>query len=168
MLGLLAACVHPPPLPPPPPAAAPDQSSAERESQHRAALALHAQVREAHQLPRTVSGDAKAFVDAAENGGRYALLFALERPDSLRIDALMPWGEPAASLVTTSGHLFFRDQRRKQFYRGPATPRNLSLLLPAPLTDIELIALLSGALPELPGGEPSEVEDAGEGKRGTD
>ncbi len=125
---------------------------------------LLSRLRLAHEKPSTVSGDAKAFVDAAENGGRYSLLFAIARPDSLRIDALMPWGEPAASLVTRAGRLLFRDDRRKQFFRGASTPRNLSLLLPSPLTDSELIDLLCGAMPELPGADPAAIEDAGDGR----
>ncbi len=160
----LCACPRPPPLPPPPTAPSSGLSAAERQAQRDAAEALLERIRAAHQKPLTVSGDAKAFVDAAENGGRYALMFAVQRPDSLRIDALMPWGEPAASLVTSGGRMAFLDDRNKKFYRGASTPRNLSLLLPAPLADTELVALLSGALPELPGGEPSLVEEAGEGK----
>jgi len=164
-LCAFAACVHPPPLPPPPVDPAPGASAAELRANAEAAESLLLKIRAAHQQPVTVSGDAKAFVDAEQNGGRYALMFALRRPDALRIDALMPWGEPAASLVTSGGKLLFRDDRRKEFYRGASTPRNLSLLLPAPLTDRELIDLLAGAMPELPGADAFSVEDAGDGKK---
>jgi hypothetical protein len=75
------------------------------------------------------------------------------RPASLRIDALLPWGEPAATLVAHEGLFFYRDERRKQFLRGPSTPANLARLLPAPLTDDELCALFAGDLPDLPGAE---------------
>jgi hypothetical protein len=161
--SLALSCVHPPPLPPAP--AEPQIPAAEREANRAAAESLLVRVRQAHQKPVTVTGDAKAFVDAAENGGRYALMFAVQRPDSLHIDALLPWGEPAASLVTSQGKMAFRDDRQKKFYRGTSNPRNLSLLLPAPLADTELIALMTGSLPELPGGEASSVEDAGDGRQ---
>ena len=163
LASLVVSCVHAPPLPPPP--TEPEIPAAQRAANRAAAESLLVRVRQAHQKPVTVTGDAKAFVDAAENGGRYALMFAVQRPDSLHIDALLPWGEPAASLVTSQGKMAFRDDRQKKFYRGTSNPRNLSLLLPAPLADTELIALMTGSLPELPGGEPSSVEDAGDGRQ---
>ena len=122
-------------------------------------------LRAAHRLPETLSAEAKAFVDAAEGGGRYGLLIAIVRPSSLRIDALTPWGEPAASLVAHQGRFYLRDQRNGVFLRGASSPKNLARLLPAPLRDDELAALLCGAPPELPGAEPLRSEDAGDGKR---
>ena len=122
-------------------------------------------LRAAHRLPETLSAEAKAFVDAAEGGGRYGLLIAIQRPSSLRIDALTPWGEPAASLVAHQGRFFLRDQRNGVFLRGPSSPRNLARLLPAPLRDDELASLLCGAPPELAGAEVRSSEDLGDGRR---
>src|SRR5439155_6661586 len=45
------------------------------------------QVRKAHTIPDTLSCDAKAFVEAPENGGRYTLHVSVKRPASLRIEA---------------------------------------------------------------------------------
>jgi hypothetical protein len=129
------------------------------------ATALLERVSAAHARPVTLSADAKAFVDAAEGGGRYGLLIAVQRPDSLRIDALLPWGDPAATLVAHQGRFFLRDERSHVFLRGRSTPRNLARLLPAPLRDDELIALLLGGAPELPGASAVRVEDAGDGNR---
>lgn len=125
------------------------------------APALWAQVRTAHRLPETLSGEAKAFVDAPENGGRYGLNLSVKRPASLRIEALTPLGDPAALLVADRGRFALLDLRNNVFYRGPSTPENLSRLLPAPLRDDELVALLLGDVPELPAARPVSVRRDG-------
>lgn len=123
--------------------------------------ALWAQVGAAHRLPETLSGEAKAFVDAPENGGRYGLNLSVKRPASLRIEALTPLGDPAAVLVADRGRFALLDLRNNVFYRGPSTPENLSRLLPAPLRDDELVSLLLGAVPELPQARPVSVRNDG-------
>ena len=61
---LLCACAaHAPPAGPPPDA-----------------VELFERAQAAHKIPITMSCDAKAFVDAPENGGRYALHIAVKRP----------------------------------------------------------------------------------------
>jgi Domain of unknown function (DUF4292) len=125
------------------------------------AAALWDQTRAAHRLPETLSGEAKAFVDAPENGGRYGLNLAVKKPRSIRIEALTPLGDPAAVLIATEGRFALLDLRSDVFYRGPSTPENLSRLLPAPLRDDELVALLTGGIPELPSAQPVEVRRDG-------
>jgi hypothetical protein len=66
-------------------------------------------------------------------------------------------------LVADKGRFALLDLRNNVFYRGPASPENLSRLLPAPLRDEELVALLTGAIPELPGAYPSSVKREGDG-----
>lgn len=144
---LAAACSHAPPVMPP----------GELDPQ-----ALLEAARAAHRVPETLSGDAKAFVDAPQNGGRYALRLAVKRPASIHLEANTPIGDPAAILVADKGRFALLDLRANVFYRGPATPRNLSRLLPAPLTPEELVAFLTGTFPELPG---ARVEAARLGDR---
>src|SRR5205823_15052195 len=127
--------------------------------------ALDEMVKKAHAVPATLSCDAKAFVEAPENGGRYALHIAVQRPSSIRIEALTPMGDPAAVLVADQGRFALMDLRNNVFYRGPATPENLSRLIPAPLRDEEPVALITGAIPELPGGRPDTAARAGDGYR---
>jgi outer membrane biogenesis lipoprotein LolB len=129
------------------------------------AAALWAQAQAAHRLPATVSAEGKAFVDAPENGGRYALNLSVKKPDSLRIEALTPLGDPAAVLIAHEGRFALLDLRNHVFYRGPSTPENLSRLLPAPLRDDELVALFTGGIPELVGAEPVEVRRDGDDVR---
>lgn len=126
-------------------------------------VAFFERLKAAHQKPATLSCDAKAFVDAPENGGRYALHVAVQRPRSIRIEALTPLGDPAAVLVAHQGKFALLDLRRNLFYRGSSTPQNLSRLLPAPLRDDELVALLTGSFPELPSAEPISVAREGDG-----
>lgn len=125
--------------------------------------ALLAQARAAHALPQTLTCDAKAFVEARQNGGRYALHISVRRPASLRIEALTPLGDPAAVLVADGGRFALLDLRNGVFYKGPATPANLSRLIPAPLRDEELVSLVTGAIPELPGGVPQAAKRKGDG-----
>jgi hypothetical protein len=127
--------------------------------------ALYIQGRKAHGVPETLTCDAKAFVEAPENAGRYALHVSVKRPASLRIEALSPIGDPAAVLVADQGRFALLDLRNNVFYRGPATPENLSRLIPAPLRDEELVALITGDIPELPGGRPDSAARDGDGYR---
>jgi hypothetical protein len=127
------------------------------------AIALFERAQAAHKIPLTMTCNAKAFVDAPQNGGRYALHIAVKRPASLHIEALSPLGDPAAVLVADKGKFALLDLRNNVFYRGPATPENLSRLLPAPLRDEELVALLTGAIPDLPGAVPQSSRRKGDG-----
>jgi len=121
------------------------------------------QIEKAHAEPQTLSASGKAAVDAPENGGRYQIQIVVRRPASLRIAALDPLGNPAALLVADGGRFALLDLRSNVFYRGPSTPENLSRLIPQPLRDEELVALILGALPPLPGARPVEAHRAGEG-----
>ena len=125
--------------------------------------ALYAQAQVAHRIPETLSCDGKAFVEAPENGGRYALHISVKRPASIRIEALTPLGDPAAVLVADQGKFALLDLRNNVFYRGPATPRHLSRLIPAPFTPAELVALITGSIPELPGAQPQSAKRDGDG-----
>src|SRR3954453_23282398 len=125
--------------------------------------ALYIQARKAHGGPETLTCDAKAFVEAPENGGRYALHLSVKRQTSLRIEALTPMGDPAAVLVADQGRFALLDLRNNVFFRGPATPENLSRLIPAPLRDEELVALISGDIPELPDARPESARRSGDG-----
>jgi Domain of unknown function (DUF4292) len=127
--------------------------------------ALYIETKKAHGVPETLTCDAKAFVEAPENAGRYALHIAVKRPASLRIEALTAMGDPAAVLVADRGRFALLDLRSNVFYRGPATPENLSRLIPAPLRDEELVSLITGDIPELPGGRPDSATREGDGYR---
>jgi len=126
-------------------------------------VALLEQIEKAHSEPQTLSASGKAAVDAPENGGRYQIQIVVRRPASLLIAALDPLGNPAALLVADGGRFALLDLRSNVFYRGPSTPENLSRLIPEPLRDEELVALVLGALPPLPGARPVEAHRLGDG-----
>jgi len=125
--------------------------------------ALYFQAKKAHMVPATLSCDAKAFVEAPQNAGRYALHVSVKRPASLRIEALTPMGDPAAVLVADQGRFALLDLRDYVFYRGPATSENLSRLIPVPLRDDELVSVITGDIPELPDGRPESATRDGDG-----
>jgi hypothetical protein len=125
--------------------------------------ALYIQAKKAHAVPDTLSADARAFVEAPQNGGRYSLHVFVRRPASLRMEALTPTGDIAAVLVADQGKFALLDLRENVFYRGPATPENLSRLIPAPLRDEELVALIAGDIPELPDSRPESARRTGDG-----
>ena len=124
---------------------------------------LYAQVQAAHRVPETLSCQAKAIIEAPENSGRWPLHILARRPGSLRLEGLTPLGDPAAILVADQGRFAFADLRNNVFFRGPATPRNLSRLIPAPLTADEIVALITGAVPDLPNGVPQSAKREGDG-----
>jgi hypothetical protein len=163
--ALVAACAQTRPLARPlgedlPPAVASGPETSRALARQRAAEA-QALLEALRAVPRarTVSGDAKAFVDAPERGGRYPLFFAVQAPGSLRLDALTPLGDPAVVLVAHEGRFGLYDVREGAYFRGAATAKNLARLLPARLDAAELVALLTGGAPELAGASPLEVRD---------
>lgn len=127
--------------------------------------ALYIQAKKAHGLPLTLSCDAKAFVEAPQNDGRYTLHLSVRRPASIRMEAITPMGDPAAVLVADKGRFALLDLRNNVFYRGPSTPENLSRLIPDPLRDDELVSLVTGDIPELPDSRPDSAAREGDGYR---
>ena len=125
---------------------------------------LAARIERAHAVPESLSAEGKAFVDAPRNGGRYPFQISIRRPAALRIAALDPLGNPAAVLVADdAGRFALLDGRANVYYRGPATAENLARLIPAPLRPEELVALLLGGPPPLPGGAPASAYGSGDG-----
>ena len=127
--------------------------------------ALYIQAKKAHGVPVTLSCDARAFVEAPNNDGRYTLHLSVRRPASIRMEAITPMGDPAAVLVADRGRFALLDLRNNVFYRGPSTPENLSRLIPAPLRDDEMVALITGDIPELPDSRPESAARDGDGYR---
>jgi outer membrane biogenesis lipoprotein LolB len=148
LLVVLAACPRPQQLPSGP---MPEAQS------------LYEQALKAHALPDHLLANVKAGVSAPQNGGRYSLHLAAKKPDSIRVEALNPVGDPALILVASRGTFMMLNLRDNLFQQGPATPRNLSRFLPTPLRAEELVALVLGAIPELPDGQPTDVRREGDG-----
>jgi len=135
----LAGCPRVPP---------PDLSTDPRE--------LLAEVRAHQARVLRVSGSARLGLSSPSGGGSVEALVAPERPDRLRVELLDFFGGPLAALAVRDGRFVYFDARRGTWYRGAATPANLARLLPVGIAPVELVAVLCGSAPLLPG-EPSEV-----------
>jgi outer membrane biogenesis lipoprotein LolB len=113
---------------------------------------LARQVSEAQGRVRSVRGSARVTIASPGLSGTLQELAAAEKPDRVRLETVDFFGNPAALLVAADGRFAFLDQRAGVFYRGDATPENVSRLLPVVLPVEELVTILCGSAPLLPGG----------------
>lgn len=118
--------------------------------------ALLDQVAAGQRRVQRVSGRARVKVSSPSLSGTVSELIAAEKPDRVHLETLDFFGNPAAVLVAADGRFALHDARGKVFYRGPATPANISRLLPFDLPIEELVTILCGSAPLLPG-KPLEV-----------
>jgi outer membrane lipoprotein-sorting protein len=157
-LAALAACA-PPHAPPP------DLSLDPAE--------LLAQVKGEQAKVRSVRGEARVRVEGEKLKGAVRELVAAGKPDRLRVDTLDFFGNPVAKLATSGGRFTLYDARARVVYRGAATPRNLSRLVPLPLPADVLVTILCGSAPLIDGrpaaAEPGKgvvvLELAGDGRK---
>jgi outer membrane biogenesis lipoprotein LolB len=136
---LAAACAHGPPR-----------------NLAREPSALLDQVLAAQRRVQRVQGTARVRIASPTLSGTVTELVAAEKPDRVHLETLDFFGDPAAVLVAGGGRFALWDAREKVFYRGAATPANVSRLLPFDLPVEELVTILCGSAPILPG-EPLEV-----------
>jgi Domain of unknown function (DUF4292) len=122
---------------------------------------LAEQLRSVQAKTRTVRGSARLEVKSPGLSGTVLEFIAAEKPDKVHLETLDFFGNPAAVLVAEGGRFAFLDARAGLLYRGDATPDNVSRLLPIVVPIDELVTILCGSAPLLPG-EPVEVtiEDA--------
>lgn len=106
---------------------------------------LLAAVRAREARVQRVSGSARLRLESPRGSGSFDALAAAERPDRLRLELLDFFGGPVALLVASGSRFAFLDARRGIWYRGPATPENLSRILPVPVTVEELAAAACGS-----------------------
>lgn len=94
---------------------------------------------------------AKAAIDHFGKEGRVRgelMLYAVA-PESLRMDAVSPFGATLATLASDGKQFSLYDMREKRFLHGPAAPCNIARLTGVPLPGHVLIGLLRGLPPEL-------------------
>lgn len=140
LLALAAGCVRAPP---------PDLSADPAQ--------LLAEVRAREARVQRVAGSARLRLESPEGSGSLDALAAAERPARLRLELLDFFGGPVGLLVAADGRLTFLDARRGVWYRGAATPENLSRILRVPLTVEDLAAAACGS-PLLIEGAPRSAE----------
>lgn len=142
-LLLLAACARVPPA-----------------NLSRDPSALLDQVRAEQARVQRVSGAARLRVWSPSFSGVVTEFVAAEKPDRVHLETLDFFGAPVMVLVAGDGRFALHDVRNKVFYRGAASPRNISRLLPFELPVEELVTVLCGSAPLLPG-TPLEVGQDG-------
>jgi hypothetical protein len=118
--------------------------------------ALLDQVRGAQDRVQRVRGSARVKISSPGGSGSAIEFAAAEKPDRVRLETLDFFGNPVAVLVAADGRFGFHDARANVFYRGDATPENVSRLLPVVMPVEELVVILCGSAPLLPGA-PLEV-----------
>ncbi len=118
--------------------------------------ALLEQVQAAQARARRVRGSARVHISSPQLSGTITEFIAAEKPDRLRLETVDFFGNPAAVLVSAGGRFEFLDTRANVLYRGEASPENVSRLLPVVLPVEELVTILCGSAPILPG-KPLEV-----------
>ena len=121
---------------------------------------LLAAVRAAQGRVARVQGSAKVRIDSPEVSGWVDEFAAAEKPDRVRLETRDFFGNVASVLVADGGRFALYDARGKVYYRGEATPENVSRLLPLALPPAELADLLCGTAPLL-AGAPRQVEVRG-------
>jgi hypothetical protein len=118
--------------------------------------ALLEQVQQAQARVKAVRGSARVRISSPDLSGTVTEFVAAAKPDRVHLETLDFFGNPAAVLVAAGGRFAFFDGRAKVYYRGDATPENISRLLPVVLPVEELVTILCGSAPLLPG-RPVEV-----------
>lgn len=136
---LLAGCVHRPALRPPP--------------EPLTAAQVLARARAADAAVVGLRGEARLKLRTREGRGAVTLYVAVQRPGLLRLESLDFFGRPQAVLVSDGERFGLHQVTEGRFYRGPASPENLSRFLPVVLPAGELLALLLGQAPLLAGAE---------------
>ncbi|WP_242361809.1 DUF4292 domain-containing protein [Anaeromyxobacter sp. SG17] len=122
---------------------------------------LLAQVRAAQAQVQRVSGEARVKVEAKGMRSWVSVreFIAAEKPDRLHVEVLDFFGNVGAVLVAEGGRFQLYDAKERVFYRGEATPENLSRLVPLPLPAEDLVTLLCGSAPLLETPVDVEVRD---------
>jgi outer membrane lipoprotein-sorting protein len=70
-----------------------------------------------------------------------------ERSGRLRFETLSPFEQPLSTLVSDGKQFALYDLAKKRYYHGPATPQNISRLLPIRMRGQDIAQLLMGEPP---------------------
>lgn len=98
----------------------------------------------------SLKGDAKLHVDGPQGKGAVALFAAVTHPAYIHIEQLDFFGRPQGVFVTDGTRFGLYLAQDGKYYRGPATPANLSRFLPLVMPPAELAAVMLGRAPRIP------------------
>lgn len=106
---------------------------------------------------KSISGGAKVDAFTREGRARVREVVVAERSGRLRFETLSPFEQPLSTLTSDGKNFALYELEKKRFYRGRATPMNISRLLPIRMRGEELAQLLLGE-PPLVAAQPSALE----------
>src|SRR5205823_13769959 len=82
--------------------------------------------------------------------GVVTLYMAITHPSLIHLEGLNFFGKPEKVLVSDGQTFGLYDATAGKYIKGPATPENISLVLPVALPPQELTALMLGRAPRIP------------------
>ena len=114
-------------------------------------------------LIKGVSGTAK--VDHVSRQGRivFKQVVVATRPALLHLETLSPFDHPVSVLVSDGKKFSLYDMGKRIYYYGPASPRNISRILPIILHGWEVVEILLGGAPLLKYDSAELIADRGDG-----
>jgi len=95
----------------------------------------------------SIKGEGRLRVEAPGSKGAPQVFVAAARPAFLRFEVLGFFGQPEAILVSNGKSFALLQNDQRKYFRGPASPENISRLLPVVLPGPELVRILLGAAP---------------------
>ena len=121
-----------------------------KDGEPRSAEELLRRINVAESQIHSLKGDAKLIVDAPQGKGAVSLFAAVTHPAFIHIEQLDFFGRPQGVLVTDGTRFGLYMAQDGKYYRGPATPTNLSRFLPLVMPPAELAAVMLGRAPRIP------------------
>ncbi len=105
----------------------------------------------------SVKGQARIQFDGPSGKGTVTLFVAVARPRWIHLESLGFFGQPQAILVSDGETFGLFQAQESKYYRGPASPENISRFLPIVLPGHELVTILLGGAPRI-GGEATALK----------
>jgi hypothetical protein len=121
-------------------------------------------VHDAERRVASLQGDGKLVVQSPQGSGTLDLFVAVQRPESIHLESMDFFGKPLAVLSATGGQFGLYQGQENRFYEGPASPANVSRLLPVVLPPSELVTLFTGSAPLLDDPNPHMRLAEGDGE----
>lgn len=98
---------------------------------------------------KTLRGEARVALESPDGSGKVTENIAACPPGNLRLETISFFGSPIAVLTSDGSGFALNDLEHQKFFQGPATPDNVSRLLPMRLRPEDIVSLLIGVPPLL-------------------
>jgi outer membrane lipoprotein-sorting protein len=111
----------------------------------------------------TLQGDAKLHVSSPQGSGTLSMFVAISRPGLMHMETFDFFNRPVAALVSDGQRFGLYQTEGHTYYKGPASPENVSRFLPVVLPSEELVAVMLGQVPFIPAEKKTLELDQKEG-----